>query len=97
MLYAFRLMTCEEYYKTHALPPLGHDRCAVHEIEAETARQVTLVGTTTTIVGVMNLLITGWLIKRVGPRLAMAQQTFWPVVRLCCQNVGGNPSPLPSL
>lgn len=51
MLYAFRLMTCEEYYKTHALPPPGGDRCAVHEIEAETARQVTLVGTSTTIVG----------------------------------------------
>ncbi|OJD38656.1 major facilitator superfamily transporter [Diplodia corticola] len=50
MLYAFRLMTCDEFYKTHEIPPPGHDRCAVHEIEAETARQVTLVGTSTTIV-----------------------------------------------
>lgn len=88
MLYAFRLMTCEEYYKTHALPPPGGDRCAVHEIEAETARQVTLVGTSTTIVGVLNLLLTGWIIKKFGPRMAMAQQAFFPVVRLCAQNIG---------
>ncbi|KAL1638792.1 hypothetical protein SLS58_008606 [Diplodia intermedia] len=88
MLYAFRLMTCEEFYKTHETPPPGHDRCAVHEIEAETARQVTLVGTSTTIVGVMNLLLTGYVIKTLGPRFSMIQQTFFPVLRLMCQNVG---------
>ncbi|KKY15404.1 putative major facilitator superfamily transporter [Diplodia seriata] len=88
MLYAFRLMTCEEFYKTHETPPPGHDRCAVHEIEAETARQVTLVGTSTTIVGVMNLLLTGYVIKKLGPRFSMIQQTFFPVLRLMCQNVG---------
>ncbi|GME25432.1 Major facilitator superfamily [Neofusicoccum parvum] len=88
MLYAFRLMTCDEYYKTHDHPPPGHDRCAVHAIEAETARQVTLVGTSTTIVGVLNLLLTGWVIKKFGPRFAMTQQTFWPCIRLCCQTIG---------
>ncbi|KAF4534420.1 MFS transporter [Lasiodiplodia theobromae] len=88
MLYAFRLMTCDEFYKTHEVPPPGHDRCAVHEIEAETARQVTLVGTSTTIVGVMNLLLTGYIIKKLGPRFAMVQQTFFPVIRLMCQNIG---------
>ncbi|OJD28606.1 major facilitator superfamily transporter, partial [Diplodia corticola] len=88
MLYAFRLMTCDEFYKTHEIPPPGHDRCAVHEIEAETARQVTLVGTSTTIVGVMNLLLSGYMIKKLGPRFAMVQQTFFPVIRLMCQNVG---------
>lgn len=38
--------------------------------------------------GVLNLLLTGWIIKKFGPRMAMAQQAFFPVVRLCAQNIG---------
>ena len=47
LIYAFRLMTCEEYYKTHEWTGTG-DRCELRLIEAETARNVAIMSTTTT-------------------------------------------------
>ncbi|KAL1304420.1 hypothetical protein AAFC00_003418 [Neodothiora populina] len=94
ILYVFRLMTCEEYYKLHDPSNVKGDRCNVNAIESSTARSVSLLGSSTTIFGVLNLLITGALIKRVGVHLTLVAQTFWPSVRLCCQllavTVGGN-------
>lgn len=85
MIYVFRVMTCEEYYKTHE-PFIGDgDRCSLNEIEATTAKAVSLLGTTTTIFGVMNLIWAGWTIKRFGVKAALIQQTIWPALRLCCQ------------
>jgi hypothetical protein len=46
LIYAFRIMTCDEYYKTHEWAGQG-DRCAVHRIEADTASAVALVGAST--------------------------------------------------
>jgi MFS family permease len=81
-------MTCEEFYKSHD-PFVGDgDRCSVSEIEARTASAVALLGTTTTIFGVINLIWTGWLIKSFGVKAALVQQTVWPSVRLCCQIIG---------
>jgi hypothetical protein len=40
-------MTCEEYYKTHEWTGTG-DRCALPFIEADTARNVAIMSTTTT-------------------------------------------------
>ena len=47
LIYAFRLMTCEEYYKTHEWSGLG-DRCAIPTVEASTARNVAIMSSTTT-------------------------------------------------
>jgi MFS family permease len=88
MLYVFRLMTCEEYYKSHD-PYIGDgDRCSLNEIEATTAKAISLLGTTTTIFGVLNLLWAGWTIKIYGVKTALIHQTVWPAVRLSCQIVG---------
>ncbi|KAF2113914.1 major facilitator superfamily domain-containing protein [Lophiotrema nucula] len=88
ILYVFRIMTCESYYEKHATPDLPGDRCSKREIEASTARAVSLLGASTTIFGLMNLLVTGWSIKRFGVKLALIIQVFWPAVRLAVQNVG---------
>lgn len=55
LIYSFRTMTCDEYYKTHASPEMdllgGHgngDRCAVPAIESSTARSIALMSSTTT-------------------------------------------------
>lgn len=85
MIYVFRLMTCEEYYKHHE-PFVGQgDRCSINGIEADTARAVSILGTTTTIFGVMNLMWANWSIKKLGVKAALVQQTIWPALRLCCQ------------
>lgn len=44
LVYSFRTMTCDEYYKTHEWDGVG-DRCAVKEIEASTAKSITAMGT----------------------------------------------------
>lgn len=51
ILYVFRLMTCDEYYKVH--PPFSgsEDRCAVNAIESSTARSLSLLGVSTTMFG----------------------------------------------
>ncbi|KAF3000929.1 hypothetical protein E8E13_008714 [Curvularia kusanoi] len=90
MLYVFRVMTCDAYYEDprHVRDPTEQDVCAKHEIEASTARSVALLGGSTTLFGLINLLITGWTIKRLGVKRALAIQIFWPAVRLLVQNVG---------
>ncbi|KAF1988875.1 MFS general substrate transporter [Aulographum hederae CBS 113979] len=90
LIYIFRLMTCEEYYKYHEEPPPSATtgRCDNHEIEAITSFQVALLGASTTFFGVLNLFITGWTIKRLGIKRALLIQIFWPAVRLLVQNVG---------
>lgn len=83
-------MTCDAYYESHPLPPpdFNGDRCSNHEIDASTARQYALVGASTTLFGLFNLFITGWLIKRIGVKSTLAIQVFWPAVRLLVQNIG---------
>src|SRR5690242_21132236 len=90
MLYVFRLMTCDAYYEdpNHVRDPTAKDVCAKHEIEAGTARAVALLGGSTTLFGLINLLITGWTIKRLGVKRALVIQIFWPAVRLLVQNIG---------
>lgn len=52
ILFVFRLMTCEEYYKVHPSPPEGSgDKCTINAIEASTARSLALLGASTTIFG----------------------------------------------
>lgn len=72
-------MTCEAYYDTHSEPGPGSDRCSNREIEAGTARAVSLLGTSTTFFGVINLFITGWNIKTFGVKTALAIQVSYPI------------------
>ena len=90
MLYVFRVMTCDAYYEDphHVRDPTAKDVCAKHEIEASTARSIALLGGSTTLFGLINLLITGWTIKRLGVKRALAIQIFWPALRLLVQNIG---------
>ncbi|RFU34287.1 hypothetical protein B7463_g2079, partial [Scytalidium lignicola] len=88
LIYVFRLMTCDAYYTTHPEPGLGYDRCENHEIEAGTARAVSLLGASTTLFGVLNLFVTGYAIKVLGIKTALAMSVFWPAVRLAIQNIG---------
>lgn len=92
LIYVFGVMTCDEYYKHHQLPPLGtpayENRCKIHSIEASTARAVALVGSGTTFFGVVNLFVTGWTIKAWGVKRALLITIFWPAVRLLVQNIG---------
>ncbi|KAF2750158.1 MFS general substrate transporter [Sporormia fimetaria CBS 119925] len=89
LLYVFRVMACDAYYEKHSLPnPELHDRCDVREIEARTATAVALLAGSTTIFGLLNLLVTGWCIKRFGVKIALLISVFWSAARLLIQNIG---------
>lgn len=89
LIWIFRVMTCDAYYDQNPDQSFhGLDRCSIPEIEAATARAVSLLGCSTTFFGVANLFLTGSLIKRYGVKTSLAIQVFWPAVRLAVQNVG---------
>ncbi|KAF2128762.1 MFS general substrate transporter [Dothidotthia symphoricarpi CBS 119687] len=88
MLYVFRKMVCEAYYEDHMPDPEAGDICANHEVEAGTARAIALMAVSTTVFGLLNLIVTGWTIKRLGVKRALIVQIFWPAVRLTIQNIG---------
>ena len=92
LIYVFGVMTCDEYYQHHDLPPPGTpayaDRCRVRAIEGSTARAVALLGAGTTFFGVMNLFVTGWMIKAWGIKRALMISVIWPAIRLLVQNTG---------
>ncbi|KAK9793573.1 putative Major facilitator superfamily (MFS) profile domain-containing protein [Seiridium cardinale] len=88
IIYAFRKMACEEYYK-HAEPYTGAgDRCSKPAIDAATTRQMMILGMSTIVCGILNLTITGMLIKSRGPHFALVVNTFFPVLRVSMQAVG---------
>ena len=87
-MFVFRQMTCDAFYERHHVPTSPADRCAIREIEARMAREITILGASTMIFGTINLLVTGWSIKRFGVKRALLIQVFWPAVRLAVQNVG---------
>lgn len=81
ILYAIRIMECDEFYKQHQ-PFMGQDdRCSRKEVDAATAAQVSLLGLTTVFFGVFNLFVAGWQVKKWGPRTALVLQTSFPVLR----------------
>ncbi|KAF2024023.1 MFS general substrate transporter [Setomelanomma holmii] len=81
-------MTCDAYYETHQPDRNAINRCAKREIEAGAARAFALLAVSTTIFGLVNLLIAGWTIKRLGVKRALIIQVFWPAVRLLIQTIG---------
>ncbi|KAI0532987.1 hypothetical protein GGR58DRAFT_506830 [Xylaria digitata] len=85
LLYTFRVMVCEEFYK-HAPPYEGHgDRCARNEIDAAAATQVAIMGAATVLCGITNLFVAGWEMRKYGPKKALAIQTFFPAIRVVIQ------------
>lgn len=46
LIYAFRVMTCDEYHLTHKWRGTG-DRCALPAIDAQTARSIALMSSFT--------------------------------------------------
>jgi MFS family permease len=88
MLYMFRVMTCEAYYESHTPDFSVVDRCAKPVIEAGAARAFALLSASTTIFGLVNLLVAAWTIKKLGVKRALIIQVFWPAVRLLIQTIG---------
>ncbi|KAK7697765.1 hypothetical protein SLS64_013239 [Diaporthe eres] len=88
IFYVFHLMECDVYYETHPPHTGPGDRCSINEIAAGTATQFSILGMSTTFCGTVNLFVTGWSIKRWGPRFALILQTFIPAIRVATQVVG---------
>ncbi|VUC33739.1 unnamed protein product [Clonostachys rosea] len=87
ILYVFRLMECEEFYKHHTFDNTP-DRCKRTEIDSGTAAQVSILGLSTTFCGVLNLFFAGWQIGKWGPRRALVLQTAFPALRVAIQVLG---------
>lgn len=88
IFYVFHLMECDVYYSNH--PPFTGtgDRCSLNEIAAGTATQFSILGMSTTFCGTWNLFVSGWTVKRWGPRFALVLQTFIPAIRVATQILG---------
>ena len=69
-------------------PGSESDRCSIHEIEASTALSITFLSASTTVFGLLNLFLTGSLIKRFGVKPTLVLNVFFPALRLLVQNVG---------
>lgn len=67
---------------------VARDRCSIHQIESSTALAISVLGASTTVFGLLNLFLTGILIKRWGVKPTLVIQVFFPAVRLFVQNVG---------
>ncbi|TQN64361.1 Major facilitator-type transporter psiT1 [Colletotrichum shisoi] len=86
IIYVFRVMACETFYGTHApFDGPAANMCHRREIDANTARQVSILGMTTSACGILNLFICGDLIKRWGTRWALISQTALLGIRVSCQ------------
>ncbi|ETS80052.1 hypothetical protein PFICI_07581 [Pestalotiopsis fici W106-1] len=88
IIYAFRLMACDEYYLHHPTYDGAGDRCDVHEIEATVAKAVSILGLTVTVNGVFNLLFANWSMKSFGIKSVLIQQLIGPTIRLAMQLYG---------
>ncbi|KAI0185588.1 hypothetical protein EV127DRAFT_441201 [Xylaria flabelliformis] len=85
IIYTFRVMVCEEFYK-HAPPYEGDgDRCARNEVDAGAAVQFAIMGSATVFCGITNLFVAGWEMRKYGPKKALAIQTFFPAIRVVIQ------------
>lgn len=80
-------MTCQEFYKHNAPYQGPGDRCSRSEIDAGTAQQVSIIGLTTTVCGILNLFVAGWQTRTWGPRAALVAQTACPAVRVAVQTL----------
>ncbi len=78
-------MACEEFYR-HAPPYEGPgDRCSRNEIDSASAAQIAIMGIVSVSFSISNLFVAGWEMKKVGPKVALALQAFFPMIRVCIQ------------
>lgn len=79
-------MTCDAYYETH--PPFEGPqsrRCSRPEIDSATATQVSILGMSTSLCGIINLILCGAFIKRFGTKWGFISQTGVLAIRVSCQ------------
>ncbi|KAK4183729.1 hypothetical protein QBC35DRAFT_542352 [Podospora australis] len=91
ILYVFHLMECDAYYADPRHPPYNGPpggRCDRNEIAAGMAQQFSILGMSTTFFGTINLFVSGWTAKRIGPKRALMVQTFVPGIRVATQILG---------
>lgn len=86
ILYAFRQMVCEDYYR-HNPPYTGTgDRCEDNRaIESGAIAQYAILGSCTVFFAITNLFITGWQMRTLGPKTALLLRNFFPIVRVSLQ------------
>ncbi|KAH8203715.1 hypothetical protein TruAng_002128 [Truncatella angustata] len=85
IIFAFKKMACETFYG-RGEPFIGDgDRCSRQEVDASTARQMMILGLSTIFCGILNLTVTGTVIRKRGPYFALAINTFFPILRVSLQ------------
>ncbi|KAL7418209.1 hypothetical protein BDY24DRAFT_335414 [Mrakia frigida] len=95
LFYAMKLMTCDAYHQgSEGGLTGGGDRCSLGIVESNTAKNIALMSSITTASSLVNLFLTGYLIRTYGVKFAFAQQTFWSCIRNVCQitalSIGGS-------
>ncbi|KAK1774365.1 major facilitator superfamily domain-containing protein [Copromyces sp. CBS 386.78] len=88
IFYVFHLMECDDFYTRHPPYTGTGDRCSRNEIAAGTATDFSFLAMSTTICGTVNLFFAGWLVKKIGPRLALMAQVLVPAIRVLTQILG---------
>ncbi|KAL8294812.1 hypothetical protein RB597_008267 [Gaeumannomyces tritici] len=88
IIYIVRQMMCDDYYTSHAPYEGDGDRCNRNAISAGTATQLSYLAMSTTICGTINLFVSAWQSKRLGPRAALICQVFVPAIRVAAQIIG---------
>ncbi|KAH7627185.1 major facilitator superfamily domain-containing protein [Sordaria sp. MPI-SDFR-AT-0083] len=88
IFYVFYLMECDDFYTRHPPYTGTGDRCSRNEIAAGTATDFSFLAMSTTICGTVNLFFAGWLVKKIGPRLALMAQVLVPAIRVLTQILG---------
>ncbi|KAK3491129.1 major facilitator superfamily domain-containing protein [Neurospora hispaniola] len=88
IFYVFYLMECDDFYTRHPPYAGSGDRCSRNEIAAGTATDFSFLAMSTTICGTVNLFFAGWLVKKIGPRLALMAQVLVPAIRVLTQILG---------
>jgi hypothetical protein len=81
-------MECDIFYGKNSPYEGTGDRCRRNEITSGTAIQWSILGMSTTFFGIMNLFVSGWMVRRYGPRFALVIQTVVPAIRVALQIIG---------
>lgn len=84
IIYVFRHMVCRDYYGTQSNDPTP-ELCFGSEIDSRTATQVSILGMSTSLCGILNLLICSALIRRWGTQWAFVAQTSFLALRVLFQ------------
>lgn len=87
IIYLFREMTCDAFYSTHPPHSEPGNRCSRPEIDSAVAIQISTLGISTSVCGILNLLLCGVFIQRFGLASTLFIQLFTLALRVACQAV----------